>query len=237
VTALRDKLRHAIVTGELTPGGVATQTQLAERFGVSRTPLREALRMLELEGLIVRETNRRFRIAGFSLDDLEELYVMRLSLESSALRITLPAFTHADHAELEGLMAQMERFALVTDWEGFEQPHRGFHARLVDGVGPRMAEQLRRLWDHAARYRAAYALVSRDEPDAWRLQRAEHRAVLDAVEEGDVDAAVAGLASHYARTALEIAARVDASNGMERLRTVLEAQTGSRELVDVRAAG
>jgi DNA-binding GntR family transcriptional regulator len=235
VSAIRDRLREAIVTGELGPNAVATQTQLADAFGVSRTPMREALRMLELEGLIVRETNRRFRIAGISLDDLEELYVMRLSLESSALRITMPTFTHADHAELEGLMAQMERFAHVTDWEGFEQPHRAFHARLVEGAGPRIAEQLRRLWDHAARYRAAYALVSRGEPDAWQLRRTEHRAVLDAVEEGDTQAAVAALASHYARTALDIADQVDASNGMNRLRTVLEAQAGSRDLIDVRS--
>jgi DNA-binding GntR family transcriptional regulator len=234
VSAIRDRLREAIVTGELGPDAVSTQAQLADAFGVSRTPMREALRMLELEGLIVRETNRRFRIAGFSVDDLEELYIMRLSLETSALRVTLPTFTHADHAELEGLMAQMERFAHVADWEGFEQPHRAFHGRLGDGVGPRIAEQMRRLWDHAARYRAAYKLVSRDEPDAWRLRRAEHRAVLDAVEEGDVQAAVASLASHYARTALETAARADPSNGMERLRTVLEALTGSRELPDAR---
>jgi DNA-binding GntR family transcriptional regulator len=238
VGAIRDRLRKAIVTGELGPDTVSTQTQLADALGVSRTPLREALRMLELEGLIVRETNRRFRIAGFSLDDLEELYIMRISLEVSALRVTLPTFTHADHAELEGLMAQMQRFAHVRDWEGFQQPHRTFHMRLVDGVGPRVGEQLRRLWDHASRYRAAYAVVvgSTQPDDGWALRRAEHRALLDAVEEGDVDAATAILASHYARTALDIAGRVDSSNGMERLRTILEAQTGSRELLDTRVA-
>ena len=238
VAAIRDRLREAIVTGELGPDAVSTQTELADAFGVSRTPLREALRMLELEGLIVRETNRRFRIAGFSLDDLEELYVMRVTLEASALRITMPSFTHTDHAELEGLMAQMERFAHVTDWAGFEGPHRAFHARLVEGAGPRIAEQLRRLWDHAARYRTAYAIVvGGSDHDAWALRRAEHRAVLDAVEEDDLPKAVAVLSSHYARTALDIAASVDASNAMQRLRIILETQTGSRELLDLRAPG
>jgi DNA-binding GntR family transcriptional regulator len=237
VTAIRDRLRQAILTGELGPDTVSTQMQLAAALGVSRTPLREALRMLELEGLIVRETNRRFRIAGHSLDDLEELYVMRLSLESSALRLTMPGFTHADHAEFEGLFAQMERFAHVADWEGFEGPHRLFHARLVDGAGIRLAEQMRRLWDHAARYRNAYAvLVGAEDEDAWALRRAEHRAVLDAVEEGDVATATAVLASHYARTALDIAHRLEPDNAMDRLRTTLEAHTGSRELLDVRTA-
>jgi DNA-binding GntR family transcriptional regulator len=236
VTAIRDRLRDAIVSGELGPGMVSTQTQLADAMGVSRTPLREALRMLELEGLVVRETNRRFRVAGFSLDDLEELYVMRISLEASALRITLPAFTHADHAELEGLMAQMDRFAHVRDWPGFEQPHRDFHARLVEPAGSRLAEQIGRLWDHAVRYRSAYAALidSGDNDAAWSLRRAEHRAVLDAVEEDDVDAATAVLASHYARTALDIARQLDPDNAMERLRTILEAHSGSRELSEVR---
>jgi DNA-binding GntR family transcriptional regulator len=238
VAAIRDRLREAIVTGELGPDTVSTQAQLADALGVSRTPLREALRMLELEGLIVRETNRRFRIAGFSLDDLEELYIMRISLEVSALRVTLPTFDHADHAELEGLMAQMERFAHVRDWAGFEQPHRVFHMRFVEGAGSRLAEQIRRLWDHAIRYRAAYAIVvgGGDPDDGWGLRRAEHRALLDAVEEADVQAATSILASHYGRTALDIAAKVDPANRMERLRTILEAHTGSRELSDVRLA-
>jgi DNA-binding GntR family transcriptional regulator len=234
VAAIRDRVRAAIVAGELGPETVATQSQLADAFGVSRTPMREALRMLELEGLIVRETNRRFRIAGFSLDDLEELYVMRLSLETSALRLTMPSFTHADHAELEGLLAQMKRFALVSDWQGFEAPHRAFHARLIDGAGARVTEQLGRLWDHAARYRSAYAIVvGGGDDDAWALRRGEHRALLDAVEDGDLETAVRLLASHYARTALDIAAKLDPANRMERLRTILEAQTGSRELLAV----
>jgi DNA-binding GntR family transcriptional regulator len=234
VTAIRDRLRKAIVSGELGPDSVSTQNGLADALGVSRTPLREALRMLELEGLVVRETNRRFRIAGFSLDDLESLYVMRLSLETSALRLTMPTFTHADHAELEGLLAQMERFAHVGDWAGFEEPHAVFHGRMAEGAGERVSEQIRRLWDHAARYRNAYAVIIDDgDPGAWALRRAEHRALLDAVEADDLDRAIALQASHFARTALDIATRVDPGHGMGRLRTILEAQTGSREILVV----
>jgi DNA-binding GntR family transcriptional regulator len=214
VTAIRDRLRKAIVSGELGPESVSTQNGLADALGVSRTPLREALRMLELEGLVVRETNRRFRIAGFSLDDLEGLYVIRLSLE--------------------GLFAQMERFALVGDWAGFEEPHSLFHEHMAQGAGERVIEQVRRLWDHAARYRNAYAVIVEDgDPGGWALRRAEHRALLDAVEDDDLERAVALQASHYARTALDIAAKVNPGNGMDRLRTILEVQTGSREIMGV----
>jgi DNA-binding GntR family transcriptional regulator len=228
------RVREAILEGEIAPGAVMSQVALADDLGVSRTPLREALRMLELEGLVVRETNRRFRIAGFSLDDLEGLYVIRLSLETSALRLTMPTFTHADHAELEGLFAQMERFALVGDWAGFEEPHSLFHEHMAQGAGERVIEQVRRLWDHAARYRNAYAVIVEDgDPGGWALRRAEHRALLDAVEDDDLERAVALQASHYARTALDIAAKVNPGNGMDRLRTILEVQTGSREIMGV----
>jgi DNA-binding GntR family transcriptional regulator len=190
--------------------------------------------MLELEGLIVRETNRRFRIAGFALDDLEELYIMRLSLEANALRLTVPTFTHSTHAELEGYLAQMKRFALVSDVSGFEEPHRRFHMRLVGGAGSRVAEHIARLWDHAARYRFAYAvIVTPKDHGGYAIRRNEHRALLDAVEEGDTDGAVTILASHYARTALDIAHKVDPDNRMDRLRTILEAHTGSRDLISV----
>jgi DNA-binding GntR family transcriptional regulator len=106
VATIRDQLRTAILRGELSPDQAVTQSGLAERYGVSRTPLREALRMLELENLIVRQSNGRFRVAGFSLDELEQLCVMRIALEAPAVRLTVPTLNNADHAELEGLLAR-----------------------------------------------------------------------------------------------------------------------------------
>jgi DNA-binding GntR family transcriptional regulator len=229
VTALRDKLRHAIVTGQLAPGGVATQTQLAERFGVSRTPLREALRMLELEGLIVREPNARFRIAGLSLDDIEQLCVMRISLETAAVRITVPQLTNADHAELEGLLAQIDRYALVGDWEGFERPHRDFHMKITSGVGPSYTEQLVRLFTHGTRYRRAYGKIVTAKGRA-AVSQAEHREILDAIEAYEPERAAAVVAIQTARTAIEIAAEIDREHPMDKVRTTLATHTGSREL-------
>jgi DNA-binding GntR family transcriptional regulator len=229
VTALRDQLRHAIITGELAPGAVATQMQLAEQFGVSRTPLREALRMLELEGLIVREPNARFRIAELSLDDIEQLCVIRISLETAAVRITVPQLTNTDHAELEGLLAQIDRYAFLGDWEGFEGPHRAFHMKITSGVGPSYSEQLERLFRHATRYRRAYGkLVAAKGRHA--VSQAEHRAMLDAIEAYEPEPAAALVAVQYARTALEIAAEIDPEHPMDKVRTVLAMHTSSREL-------
>jgi DNA-binding GntR family transcriptional regulator len=229
VIALHDRLRQAIVRGEIPASALRTQTQLAEALGVSRTPLREALRMLELENLIVRQSNGRFRVAGFSLDELEQLCVMRIALEAPAVRLTVPTLNNADHAELEGLLAQRAHLATTEDWEAFEVPHLRFHYKLTAGVGPMYTEQLKRLWGHANRYRRAYA----DVVSAQRRHTAsekEHREILDAVEAYDVATAARGVAVQYARTTIEIAAELDPANPMEKIRTALEAETGSRDL-------
>jgi DNA-binding GntR family transcriptional regulator len=229
VTALRDRLRSAIVRGEIPAGAVRTQAQLAEALGVSRTPLREALRMLELERLIVRQSNGRFRVADITLDDVEELGVMRIALDAAAARLTVPILTNADHAELEGLFAQTTRLAQLREWEAFHGPHLRFHLKLTSGVGPMYTDQLARLWDHAHRYRMAYAeIVTAQGREGVSI--AEHRAILDAAEAYDAEGVVRGLAVQYARRAIEIAAEVDPSHPMDKIRTVLEMQTGSREL-------
>jgi DNA-binding GntR family transcriptional regulator len=229
VTALRDRLRAAIVTGEIPAGAVRTQAQLAQALGVSRTPLREALRMLELEHLIVRQSNGRFRVADITLSDIEELGVMRIALDAAAARLTVPALTNADHAELEGLFAQTSRLARLGEWEAFHRPHVRFHLKLTSGVGPMYTDQLVRLWDHAERYRMAYTeIVTAQGREGVAI--AEHRAILDAAEAYDADGVARGLAVQYARRAIEIGAVVDPSYPMDRIRTILELETGSRKL-------
>src|SRR5579875_2525033 len=137
---VHDRLRDAILRGELPPGHATSQAKLASDLGMGRTPLREALRMLQREGLIVSEPNRRVRIAGLSGSDAEELYVMRIALEAVAIRLTVPRLESAGVAELEGLLAQMTHFLNVGDSIGLRKPHRTFHMALVAGSGPRVSD-------------------------------------------------------------------------------------------------
>src|SRR5438477_323578 len=104
---VHDRLRESILKGEFDPRVPISQVQLAARLGVSRTPLREALRMLQREGLIDSEPNRRVRVAELSLADLEQPYASRVLLEALAVRLTVPAYTEADLAELKGALAGM----------------------------------------------------------------------------------------------------------------------------------
>src|SRR6478609_8207019 len=102
-----DRVRTAILNGELAPGAIMSQVSLAEELGISRTPLREALRMLQSEGLIEAEPNRRVRVAPMSPEDLEDLWIIRVTLETEALRLSMPRMTADDLARLEGSMAEM----------------------------------------------------------------------------------------------------------------------------------
>jgi DNA-binding GntR family transcriptional regulator len=211
--AVHARLRAAILSGEIPEGAVTSQATLAERFGVGRTPLREALRMLQREGLVISQPNHRVRIAELSSEDAEELYIMRIALEAVAIRVTVPVLTGADLAELDGLMAQMDHYMKLRDHVGHRDPHRQFHHRLVYAAGPRVSDEIDELFDHAERYRRRFGAA-----DSWEARRAEHRAILDAVGEGDREAAADLLADHYLHTVRLVFDELDPGHDLARLR-------------------
>jgi DNA-binding GntR family transcriptional regulator len=223
VSSLRDRLREAIVAGEIPASAARTQAQLAEALGVSRTPLREALRMLELEHLIVREPNGRFRAAGLSADEIEQLGVMRITLEAAAIRLTVPELTDGDHTVLEGLYATSLRLSKIGEWSEFEAAHRRFHMLLTREAGAMHAEQLGRLWEQEARYRRAFErLVDADGRDD--VSQREHRAILDAVEARDTELSARLAAAHGARAVRAIGARLAPGTELHRLTVALEVE-------------
>jgi DNA-binding GntR family transcriptional regulator len=105
VGAVYERLRTAILRGEIAAGAKVAQARLAGEFGAGRTPLREALRMLQRDGLVISEPNRSVRVAALSGEDFEEICIMRVALEAVAIRISVPTLTSADLADLEGYMA------------------------------------------------------------------------------------------------------------------------------------
>lgn len=233
MTALRERLRHAIVTGEIPASAAPTQAQLAALLGVSRTPLREALRMLELEQLIIREPNGRVRAADLSAEEIEQLGIMRITLEAAAVRLTVPELTNADHATLEGLHAETTRLARVGEWGDFEDAHRRFHRLLTCRAGAMHAEQLRRLWEQETRYRRAFEhLADADARDAVSLH--EHRVILDAAEARDSETAARLIAEHHGRAVREVGRQLDDGYAMDRLAVALAIESGQRR-VDVKS--
>jgi DNA-binding GntR family transcriptional regulator len=217
VAMVHERLRDAILRGQIEAGATTSQAALAEQLGAGRTPLREALRMLQREGLVISEPNRRVRIADLSSDDAEELYIMRIALECVAIRITVPTLTSDDFAALEGYMAQMDHYMKNDDLRGMRTPHLAFHNLLVAGAGPRVSEEIAQLFDHAERYRLRWGMKS-----VWAERAAEHRSIVEAAAAYDSDLAALRLAEHYARTAALVFAGIDPDHDLARLRTTMQ---------------
>jgi GntR family transcriptional regulator, rspAB operon transcriptional repressor len=212
------RVRDAILCGEIRPGEELRQERVAHNLNVSRTPLREALRMLEREGLVDGAPNRSYRVSGFSLRDLEELYILRLPMEAAAIRMTIPLLGSVEIAALEGSMAQMAHFAQVRDHELWEVPHRAFHAGLVAKAGGRITRLLKQLSDHSERYRRMYKAAL---PHAWSRSADQHRSILDACAAGDADRGADQLARHLFATAEHVIEAVDPSYDATGLRMAL----------------
>jgi DNA-binding GntR family transcriptional regulator len=222
VVQVHEQLRAAILSGDVRPGAKTSQAELARDLDVGRTPLREAVRMLQTEGLIVTEPNRRVVIASLSIEDAEELYLLRITVEVAAARVTLPQLTETDFAELEGYMAQMTHLAGggPPSLQLFRAPHRAFHERFVGRAGLRSSRLIAELFDHAERYRRVYGSIT---PEEYQKRHVQHRAMLDAAIARDPDALADALAAHYVATARLVTSALDPDYPLDRLRTVVAA--------------
>jgi DNA-binding GntR family transcriptional regulator len=211
------RVREAILEGELAPGAVMSQVALADDLGVSRTPLREALRMLQSEGLVDAQANRRVTVKPISATDLEELVVMRVALETEAMRLSVNRLQPEDIAALEGRLAEMTHFAEAKDYERWTQPHNAFHRGLTAPAGERVNALLAQLSDHFERYRRVH--ISRS-PKAWLT--AGHREILDACKASDRELTARLLAEHLSATAFDVMELLEPGYDGARLRQTLE---------------
>jgi GntR family transcriptional regulator, rspAB operon transcriptional repressor len=199
-----------------------SQVALADELGVSRTPLREALRMLQSERLVDAQANRRVTVTPISATDLEELVLMRVALETEAVRLSVPRLIPEDLAALEGRLAEMAHFAEAKDYARWQAPHSAFHRGLTAPAGPRVNAQLQQLSDHAERYRRVHIARS---AEAWLT--AGHREILDACKAGDRDTAARLLAEHFARTAFELVELLEPGYDASLLRDALSDVAGA----------
>src|ERR1700749_1029611 len=139
------RVREAILEGEIAPGTAMSQVALADELGVSRTPLREALRMLQSEGLVDAQANRRVTVTPISASALEELVVMRVALETEPVRLSVSRLAPEQIAALEGRLAEMAHFAQEKDYARWQAPHMAFHRGLTGPAGARVNELLAQL--------------------------------------------------------------------------------------------
>ena len=183
-----ESLRAKILSGELPPGTALIQANLAKDLGVSMTPVREALRNLATEGLVIMSTHRGATVTRLDIDDAKEIYRIRLQLEPSAVSM---AVLRADSDLLDRAEKLIDRMAEASgaEWIALNQE---FHGLLVSPAdSPRLLNILRSLHEAVTLY-VGVAMAHRRSPSP----ETEHRVILDAYRRRDPNAAAAAVAEH-----------------------------------------
>jgi DNA-binding GntR family transcriptional regulator len=193
-------LRAEILDGRLSPGTRIRQEEVADRLGSSRLPVREALRMLDAEGLVVIEPNRGARIPVLDRDEVEVLYRMRERLEPLALIESMPRLSVAD---VERILELQTRIESVDDIRDFLVLDREFHLATYSACPvDHLQESVARLWNATQHYRRAFMTLAGQER-RW-VVNAEHALLVDAIRRADPTDAERYLVGHIRRTRREL---------------------------------
>lgn len=197
-----DAVRRMILSGELRPGDRVVENRLTERLGVSRPPLREALKQLGHEGLIVRHPRRGAVVTPLTQHDVYEIVTMREELETMAVRLGVPVRDPALLRPVEDALRDIERAAEDGD-EGAATEHGfAFHHAVVGLAGHRrLADAYHALALQMQLCMGLNRSARRDREDLAG-NAARHRELLDVIKTGDPTAALAAQATHGHRTFL-----------------------------------
>jgi DNA-binding GntR family transcriptional regulator len=202
------EIEEEIVTGELAPGTILRQEQLSERFAVSRTPIREALRKLAALGLVSFEPNRGVRVRTISREELYEAFLVRAELESLATEIAAPKMTDADLADLnaaettfsrltqdlrDASRPEADRWALTGDWVA---ANHGFHDVIYRVAAVPLIERLAKSARRTFAGKGIWAPGGSEVDALYARNDYEHRAIIDALAAGSAAGARALAREH-----------------------------------------
>jgi DNA-binding GntR family transcriptional regulator len=199
---VHDYVRTLILTRVILPGTVIRQAEFARKLGVSRTPMREAFRMLQEEGLITSEPNHRPVVVGIDIADLDSAYAARVLVESLAVKLSVPVLGAEGITALEAAYRAMHEHR----WEHQESAewrsaHRAFHAGLTVGADAQLRHQVMTMADRTVHY---LRLAQFTDVSIWSEGQMGHEAVLAAARRGDSQGAALAMAVHLATTARRV---------------------------------
>ncbi|MFJ5260047.1 GntR family transcriptional regulator [Streptomyces sp. NPDC088387] len=195
-----DTLRKQILLGDLRPGARIMQEDVAEAFGSSRLPVREALRILESEGLVVLKANSGAWVSKMDLAECQATYKLRERVEPLALSESIPNLTSDDFHRLDEIQREIES---NSDVDRFLSLDRELHLITYSGCSiEQLLSMVRRFWNTTQHYRRAYAHLI--DPTGRELINFEHRLIIEAIKRGDPVDAERFLAGHIRRTRLAL---------------------------------
>jgi DNA-binding GntR family transcriptional regulator len=196
VDVVAERIEAAIISGQLEPGAKLSEQGLAASFGVSRGPLREAIRRLEGRKLLERTPNIGVRVAALSLKDLKEVLEVREALEGMACGLAAKNMTDAEIAALSKLLSGHEKQKSVQEGKGYYQESKDFdfHFRVVSASGnERLAQMLTGDLYYLLR---VYRYKSSTKPGRAMQALEEHKAIVAALQKRDAKAAEAAMRTH-----------------------------------------
>ena len=190
-----DVIRGAILNGEMKPGQALTESKLASELGTSRAPVREALRILNIEGLVDTVPYHGTTVRSLSKEDIDELYSMRSTLETFAVKQIIAQANPEHIQKLRGLYSGMDKAGQAKDIKLVNDIDRVFHDELISMSNHSLLESM---WQMVAmRIRQVMALTNRRNSDLTQIAR-NHIPIIDAIEAGDAETAIALLEQHIA---------------------------------------
>lgn len=188
-------LKNRILTGDIKQGERIKETEIAQQFGISRGPIREAFRQLEKEGLIEYSSRKGCTVKTISAEDAREYYLLRANLENFAVRMIRGRFSEKTIAEMREIVKEMEKYQSAEALPQIIDCDQRFHEKLVREC---KMEKLVEMWSTLNNANAIifYALYhTRYSPN--HLFSHNHEIVLDVMEKGDTEAICACLQEHY----------------------------------------
>ncbi len=195
-----DQLRSWILDSELPPGHRLRQEELATTLGASRVPVREALRILESEGLVTLKPNSGAWVARLDMQECDAVYRVRERVEPLVLAESMPELTPAIHQRLEAIQTDIEE---NSDGEHFLALDRELHLLTYEGCRIDVLNTMvRRFWNTTQHYRRAFFWLAK--ADRMWVVNTEHRLLIDAIRRNDQERAGALLAGHIRATRIEL---------------------------------
>lgn len=222
-------LRQLIIDNTIPPGKTLKQAELARIFGTSRTPMREAFRMLQEEGLIQASPNQRAVVSGLNGEELDQLYSARIALEALGTRITTGRLERNEINEAHKCLSGMRRALKSNNMTTWTRLHRRFHEICMARAGDPLLRVVNSYAERSERYVELYWSTH---PGAHQLAEREHDGILEAVEGTNSSLASSRISHHLAHTALTVLQEVSAATPGLAIREALKMATGTETMLD-----
>lgn len=208
---LRDEvfntLREKILKGVLKPGERLMEIHLADQLGVSRTPIREAIRMLELEGLVKMVPRKGAQVAKISREDLQDVLEVRKALDTLAVKLACERITEEEIVRLKEAEDAFEKVLASEDATEIAEADVAFHDVIqAASKNKRLKNMISNLAERIYRYRFEYI---KQQSDGGKTLMMEHRTIIRCIEENDVEAAIKAIELHIDNQESSIATQLE----------------------------